>query len=370
MRFASLTSCLTVFFTVCFVSGCEEPNAKPVVPEQEVAAAKALTNAGAVLKNDESGRVVDADLRKCDVNSDLFKNLSALSLLRSLNLSGTNFSDEHCVASGSDKPVIDLLPAELSNLDLRDCKLSDAATPALARFTKLRALRFSGKSGNTTITDEGLVPLKSLKSLKLLALDDLWITDAGISSIAELGQIEELYLAATVVEDNSIATISKLPSLKKLRLSKTSVSDAALESLKACKALQELDLSENSIITDAGLVHLAAITSLKKLNLWRVQITDAGALALAPLVNLEWLNLDNTKLSDAGLPCLKDMNRLTFLHLGSTQITEAGAPALFHLKTLKDLKITRTALGASEAAVADLKKNLPTTQIQVEYEGQ
>ncbi len=370
MRLYSSPRLLAMLFVLLCVSGCEDKPAKPVVPEQEVAAAKALTTAGAVLKNDENGRVVDADLRKCEINADVFKQLSALTLLRTLNLAGTNFSDEYCVASGSDKPAIEQLPADLSNLDLRDCKLSDAATPALARFTKLRALRFSGKSGNTTITDEGLTPLKSLKSLKLLALDDLWITNAGITTIADLNQIEELYLAATVVEDDSIATISKFPSLKKLRLSKTSVSDAALESLKACKLLQELDLSENSIITDAGLQHLAAITSLKKLNLWRVQITDAGALALAPLVNLEWLNLDNTKLSDAGLPCLKDMNKLTFLHLGSTQITEAGAPALFHLKTLKDLKITRTALGASEAAVAELKKNLPDTLIQVEYEGQ
>ncbi len=360
----------TGFFALFLLAGCSSKPAVPVVPEAEVAAARALADAGAVLKKDDTGRVIDADLRKCEVTADLLKLLTPLTSLRALNLSGTKFSDEFCTATGDAKPASDGIPADIVNLDLRDCKLSDVATPAFARFTKLRAIRFSGKNGNTTITDAGLAPLNSLKSLKVLALDDLWITTEGIASIADLTQLEELYLAATVVDDPSIALIAKYPSLKKLRLSKTSVGDASLESLKACKLLEELDLSENSIVTDAGLQHLGAITTLKKLNLWRVQITDTGALALSSLVNLEWLNLDNTKLSDAGLPCLKGMNKLTFLHIGSTQVTEAGAPALLHLKTLKDLKITRTALGASEAAVAELKKNLPATAIQVEYEGQ
>ncbi|MGV2338868.1 MAG UNVERIFIED_CONTAM: hypothetical protein LVR18_34255 [Planctomycetaceae bacterium] len=63
------------------------------------------------------------------------------------------------------------------------------------------------------------------------------------------------------------------------------------------------------------------------------------------------------------------MNQLTFLHLGSTQISAAAAPSLIHLKSLKDLKITRTALAASETAVAELRKELPATAIQTEYEG-
>ena len=44
-----------------------------------------------------------------------------------------------------------------------------------------------------------------------------------------------------------------------------------------------------------------------------------------------------------------------------------GAPALFHLTTLKDLKITRSALGSNDSAVAELKKRLPLTTIQTEY---
>ncbi len=41
----------------------------------------------------------------------------------------------------------------------------------------------------------------------------------------------------------------------------------------AAKTLEEIDLSEDSLISDEGMAHLAKLTNLKKLNLWRVQIT-------------------------------------------------------------------------------------------------
>ena len=70
---------------------------------------------------------------------------------------------------------------------------------------------------------------------------------------------------------------------------------------QALAHLEELDLSENSQVFDDGLAHLAGLTSLKDLNLWRVGITDEGVKHLAGLTSLERLNLDNTQLTDAGL---------------------------------------------------------------------
>ena len=363
-----MRSFLTLCLATVMLSGCADPqkSTTPSVPKAsdgEQAAIKALTELGAVVTTDEGGRATDADLRKTTIDAALLEKLTTLSSLKSINLADTAFGEALLPDLRKSAPSV-------SNLDLRGCTLTDAAMPKIAEFTGLRVLRFSGKNGQTTISDDGLAALSTLKSLKVLAFDDLWISKPGLDHLTPLKDLEELYLAATIVDDEAIKTVAQFPRLRKLRLARTSISDAALESLKDSKTLEELDFSENSIITDAGMVSLASIKTLKKLNLWRVQISDTGALALAPLTNLTWLNLDNTKLSDAGLPALKDMNQLTFLHLGSTQITEAGAPALFHLKSLKDLKITRTALGASESAVAELKKNLPNTAIQTEYEGQ
>jgi Leucine-rich repeat (LRR) protein len=356
--------CLLLFL-VCSVCGCTGNNV-PEIPKaspEETAAIKSLTDGGSVVASDAGGHATSIDLRKTALSAEVLAKLASLQALQSANLADTTLDDALLTELVKAAP-------QLVSLDLRGCTLADAAMSDIGKLSGLKVLRLSGKNGKTTVADDGMKPLAALKSLKVLAVDNLWIGKPGIEQLVGLPELEELYLAETLVDDDTIALIAKFPKLKKLRLSRTSVGDAALAALKDCRTLEELDLSENSVITDAGMESLAAITTLKKLNLWRVQISDTGALALAPLTSLQWLNLDNTKLSDAGLPTLKGMTSLTFLHLGSTQITDAGAPALFHLKSLKDLKITRTALAAAEPALAELKKNLPKTAIQTEYEGQ
>jgi len=361
-----VSACRFLCFSALILTaaGCSGPSAPvPAVPkisDSESAAMKALEEAGAVVKTNDAGSATDVSFVKLTPTPEILDHLGALPNLLSLNFADSSFSDESL-------PVLLKVPAQLASLDLRGCALSDKATDAIARFTNLRALRFSGKNGKTSIGDDGLKALAACKSLKVLALDDLWVSTAGLEALSDLQQLEELYLAGTVVDDDSSKIMAAYPKLRKLRLARTQIGDATLEAISVCATLQELDLSENSLITNAGMAHLAKLTSLKKLNLWRVQISDEGALMLAPLTKMEWLNLDNSKLGDPGLPLLQNMTALTFLHIGSTQVTAAGAPALFHLKSLKDLKLTRTALGSSDAAVAELKKNLPTTAIQTEY---
>ena len=331
------------------------------VSKAEVAAIKALLAAGAIVKTDDAGSATDINLNKLTFTPETLDFLPDLISLRTLNLADSSFSDQSL-------PVLEKVTPLLVQLDLRGCQISDKAAAVIARFTGLRALRLNGKNGHTSIGDDGVRTLAACKSLKVLALDDLtFVGSDGLAALTGLKDLDELYLAGTIVDDDSCRLIAEFPLLKKLRLARNQVSDAALEILSTCSALEELDLSEDSLITDAGMAHVAKLRELKKLNLWRVQISDDGALMLAPLTKLEWLNLDNTKLSDAGLPVLKNMTALTFLHLGSTQVTAAGAPALFHLKSLKDLKITRTALGSSTTTVAELKRNLPDTAIQTEY---
>ena len=62
----------------------------------------------------------------------------------------------------------------------------------------------------------------------------------------------------------------------------------------------------NTQITDAGLVHLEGLTSLRTLHLYNTQITDAGLVHLQGLTSLQDLNLSDTKITDAGVAKLKE----------------------------------------------------------------
>lgn len=77
--------------------------------------------------------------------------------------------------------------------------------------------------------------------------------------------------------------------------------------------------------TDAGLVPLASLTSLRGLYCDNTQITDAGLVHLAGLTNLELVELSNTEVTDGGLAHLAGLRKLEFLGLYDTHVTDRGA---------------------------------------------
>ena len=81
-------------------------------------------------------------------------------------------------------------------------------------------------------------------------------------------------------------------------------------------------------VTDAGLSHLAGLTSLKRLHLENTGITDAGLVHLAKLEELLYLNLYQTEVSDAGLSHLQGLKNLKNLYLWQTNVTPEGAESL------------------------------------------
>jgi len=341
----------------------KDMDAKVLQPEPDDAdAIAALEKAGAEFEKDAAGNVVTVNLRGTEATDETLEHVAALKKVRSLLLNELKISKDGLAHLATGKPP-------LQNLDLRDCPLDNDALVHIAELTTLKAVRFNGISGATTVDDGGMKHLKGLVNLKVLALDGLWVSEVGLEELKGLTKIEELYLKSTTISDDGLALLSNFPKLKKLRLAFGQISDAGMQHLSGLKSLEELDLSENSSLTNAGLEHLAPLTSLRKLNLWRLAISDDGITKLAPLTKLEWFNLDNTQLSDAGLVVLKDMKALTFLHLGSTSVSDDGLEHLEHLTNLRDLKVTRTPVTAQ--GVAKLQPKLPNTKIQLEYlEGQ
>jgi hypothetical protein len=82
-------------------------------------------------------------------------------------------------------------------------------------------------------------------------------------------------------------------------------------------------------ISDAGLVHLKGLTSLRSLGLTRTKITDVGLENLTEMTSLRMLYLSYTQVADAGLVHLKGLTSLTWLNVSSCpQITDAGLAEL------------------------------------------
>lgn len=329
---------------------------EPVVEPDDSLTVETLKALGAKFKANEHSQITEVSLIGCPATDDDLPQLSNLPKLTSLRLNETQITDAGLETIGRLN--------NLTNLDLRGCSVSNAGIAHLVGLSKLRALRLSGESGVTSVDDGALADIGKLTNLKALLLDHLWVGE-NLPDLAPLQNLEELYLAKTLIDDTSLEALKQHPQLKKLRISQTQITDAGLEQLTALTHLTDLDLSENSVISDVGMSHLSKMTTLTKLNLWRVALSDSGIQQLAGLVNMQWLNLDNTSLSDDGLVHLEGMKDIQFLHLGSTTITDAGLPRLAGLTTLKDLKVTRTAVTAE--GVAALKEKLPTTEIQLKY---
>lgn len=374
-----IRSAALLTFTISLIAGCK-PSLAPTgtsptdaessetvappkaAPEPDDAGCIAgLEEAGAKLKKDGDGLVIEADFRGLTIGDSALEYLIGLRRVRSVLLNETSVTDAGMATVGK--------VATLQNVDLRDCTISNAGLEPLAELSQLKALRLSGKSGATSVDDDGLVHVAKMKNLKALLLDFLWISEIGLEQLAGLDKLEELYLAKTLVGDDALATMSQFPRLKKLRISQCQFENGGLAHLAKVTTLEHLDLSENNSVNDTGMPHLSGLTKLKSLNLWRTYVGDSGVESLAGLTSMEWLNLDNSQISDACLKHLSRMNKLSFLHLGSTLVSDAGLPALEELAALKDLKVTRTAV--TEEGVTALNKKLPDTEIQLRYiEGQ
>jgi Leucine-rich repeat (LRR) protein len=101
------------------------------------------------------------------------------------------------------------------------------------------------------VTDAGLVRLKALTKLQVLSLCYIQVTDVRLLNLKGVIQVEELGPEGIKMTNRPVH-------------------------LKELTQLQCQCVSDNTKMTDAGLVHLKALTQLKSLYLSGSQVTDAG----------------------------------------------------------------------------------------------
>jgi internalin A len=99
--------------------------------------------------------------------------------------------------------------------------------------------------------------------------------------------------------DAELVQVAALPSLRRLHLSNTHITDAGLHNLHKLRQLQSLGVGKR--ITDSGVAELAAMTQLLELFLYGPKITDGSLDHLKQMQHLEELGVSNTNITQAAM---------------------------------------------------------------------
>lgn len=234
-------------------------------------------------------------------------------------------------------------------------------------FPRLRVLEFPSSNGGQVklprFTPQALRGLAALKSLERITPPDR-INDAGMDALTTaLPQLKAMYVCGNELTDAGMAMLPRLRSLEELYIGGGRITNAGLAHLAKLPALHYLSLwgNEKSLgrrITDDGLRHIREIPALKTLVLPSI-ITDAGVAHLAGHPTLENLSLYNTQITNQGLPYLASLPSLRKLNLRNRDadprnppITDAGLAHLKRIKTLEHLDLPN--FGFTDAGLADL----------------
>jgi uncharacterized membrane protein len=96
-------------------------------------------------------------------------------------------------------------------------------------------------------------------------------------------KIVELNLQDAGLDDDELSNLAHFTQLTRLRLSRNQVTDRTVAAFANMPHLERLNLYSNPGITDASVEALAAIESLRRVDVWRTSITESGIARLREL---------------------------------------------------------------------------------------
>ncbi len=217
--------------------------------------------------------------------------------------------------------------------------VTDEGVLALGGLASLRHLNLAG----TAVTDRALEVLRTLPSLETLSLWGTRVTDAGMAALRDCGALRSVDLARTAVGDAAVHALAGKPLLCTFH-SGQGLTDEGLAAFHAWPAFRTWPGGEETMallsydagptylnlrgtFTDRGLTHLQRLEGLFALNVdaRELAITAAGMAALVPLPRLGWLAADA---KDDWMPHIAAMPRLRFLGAQDTVAGDDGFAAL------------------------------------------
>jgi len=173
----------------------------------------------------------------------------------------------------------------------------------------------------------------------------LWFTsgknaglrDIDLQVLADLPRVEVIEIVAPNVGNAGIVHLAKLSRLRRLVLQDTQVTSRGLRRLKHLP-IEELVMG-GACVSDETLECLDSFRTLKKFAIYDCFVSDFGLGNLKHLTNLEHLYLNNCLLTDDGLRVIGELTKLKTVELLSLNIGDRAIEPLSRLRRLEQMEL-------------------------------
>jgi len=394
---------VTLFAVVCLLSfltirpsvvQAKDPQevSNNIAPFSDAETIAALEDVGAIVRRDESGRVLairlgtwvresknpldlghlpmleEIELHDSDLTAEDLSRLENLATVQKLSLNGNQFTAAGVTllkelpqlaeltldGSAINDHSLTLLAgwSGLESLKLRDTAATEIGLSKLRTIPNLQHVHITNltmkrsRPGHYQVTDFGVEQLAGIPNLKSLHLDfATHVTDSGAKHLRGLQKLERLDLAESPITDEGLRYLGTLPSLKRLFLSRTRITNAGLHHLKELNNLEELYISSSATFNIDGLTSLAKLPNLKGPWLSPIAFTDSELAKVSSSKQWTTIGLPRKNFTDAGMKYLGEMVGLERLSLNDSKITDTGMVNVRGLHRLTYLDLNNTQVG-------------------------
>lgn len=221
------------------------------------------------------------------------------------------------------------------------------------------------------VTADSLENVKDWSKVVSLRLQECDEVDAGLwNKLAQAKSLKKLEFIQSPIRDDHLQQVAYCTELEELLLAHTQVTGEGLQYLTALP-LRRLAIHTRQA-TQAGIRHVASITSLRELELHCPELELAGMPSLASLHQLELLNSGRTKLGHGGLKILENHPTLKFLVVNAMGMDDSQIPILNTIPQLTDLTLAGASItnqGLKQLNCPNLKRLFLDTCTQITDEG-
>ncbi len=257
----------------------------------------------------------------------------------------------------------ELTPAnsEVTSIDLRGAKVTQAGLRALARLPQLRSIDLSG----CTLPVSELAAIGEVTQIETLVLENAALNNMTVAVVAPLRNLKSLNISNTNVTDEGFQHLTKLSELQTILCQGLMITGGGFEAFTgkyANASLREINVN-NTMFGQLGFRHLTGMKHLELLSAGNAQVTDDALKGIRGCTELRILQLSGNNVTDQGFKLLNGLKSLETLDVdGNKLFSDFTLDKLDSFKTLKTLKIQDTA--CTLAGIQKLKQAIPDCVVQ------